>query len=147
MSNFDDSLLAATRQALHEVDPVPPDAVAAAKAVFLTRHLDAELAALVSDSARDGAVLAMRGSAPRALSFQADQRSIELEIHPDRGRIRGQIAPPAAASLTLELDGVAVETTTADELGRFVFSRIDDATTVAVRVSGDDHDLLCTFDL
>ena len=62
----DQSLLAEVRAAAAEHDPVPADVVAAAKASFTWRSIDAELAELIEDSALVGA-----GDAGRAAGVVA----------------------------------------------------------------------------
>ncbi len=148
MTDQDRDLVRTIREALAAIDGVPPEAVAAAKAVFVARDLDAELAKLIMDSARDEPVLAMRGLARRSLSFETDRRSVELEIDPERRLIRGQLAPPVSTSLTLEVDDLPVDTVVSDDLGRFLLSGVpEESTTVALRVRLDDGDVICRFDL
>ena len=84
--------------------------VAAAKAVWTWRTIDAELAELAHDSLFDEDALAgVRGASTlRALSFAAGSVFIELEVSEDRDRrgFVGQVMPrPEAANPTLVVEG------------------------------------------
>ena len=78
----DDRLVEALRRVLAEADEVPTDVVAAARAAWTWRTIDAELAALVHDSTLDVQELAgVRGAATvRALSFTVGEHYLELEV-------------------------------------------------------------------
>lgn len=148
MTDPTDAMFNRLSEALDLVDPIPDDAVAAAKEAFLTRDLDARFAALVMDSAAEFEALAMRGDILRSLSFELDGRSIELEIDRDGATVVGQLAPPLPAEVVLELDGGEVASTTTDEFGRFHFGApaLHDVS-VVVRIRAAGSEMICAFDL
>lgn len=103
----DEELGLALRAVLARVDPVPPEALAAASAALAWRDLDAALAALTSDSLMESSLAAVRGTPPRLLSFTAEQVTIDLEVTAEAGTVRmlGQIAPPQAVDYIVEYAG------------------------------------------
>lgn len=117
----DDGLLGELRERLG-ADPPPPAVVAAARAAFTLRGIDAELAALVADSEADDQSLAgVRGAADgRLLTFESAAVTIELEVSPGRdgNRVVGQLAPSGTGAVEILHSGgtTAVE---ADAHGRF----------------------------
>lgn len=128
---------------LRSVDPVPAHVDAAAKAILGWRRLDADLAELLSDSAVDSDRLAgIRGDGDpttRRLSFGSAPLELDLEVATTRdgATVLGQLAPGAAASITVERPAAAepTETVTADELGRFRLA-LPSGTTFRLVVSG-----------
>ena len=133
-----DELLAELRALVGKVDPVPDEVTAYAKAALGWRRADAELAELLSDSEVDSDRLApARGPGERReLTFRAGELEIVVEIHDaDPGvRLLGQLAPPEAATVDVQLDdGTIAATTEADELGRFR-ATLDERGTVRLRV-------------
>lgn len=119
----EDALLAALRSAASRVDPVPPRVLEAAYDALTWRRIDAELAALVEDSAEVGAVAGVRGGAsPRLLTFEADAAGVEVEVHEsaDARRVVGQVVPPRAATIEIRHASGTTEPMGVDELGRFV---------------------------
>ncbi|HWI06084.1 MAG TPA: hypothetical protein VNT54_01050 [Solirubrobacteraceae bacterium] len=122
----DDDLMAELRHVIAQVDPVPEDVRIAARAAIEWRTLEAELAALVHDSAVDEPALAVRGAAggPRTLTFEAGDLTIEVEAEPDGGdaaatlRLAGQLVPPQAADVAIR-HGDELLAVRADERGRF----------------------------
>lgn len=119
----DDSLLEELADLLRRADPVPHAVLEAARAAIEWRDLDAELAALVADSARhpDDRLALVRGvGGPRTLSFSAGAFAIELEVAVSgTGRsLVGQLVPPAKALLEVFHPGGRTEADS-DELGRF----------------------------
>ncbi|TWG12954.1 hypothetical protein FHX34_105822 [Actinoplanes teichomyceticus] len=113
----DDRLLRALTEAGASPDPTPPDVLDAARAVYTWRTVDADLAALVHDSAAAAPALAgMREEEAelRTLSFEAPGLLIELGVSP--AALLGQLVPPEPATLTL---------------------RYEDRTTVVVPVDAD----------
>lgn len=78
----DASLLAALRAELDAHDPVPTATLEAARAALSWRTVDAELAALMEDSALTGAGV-RTSSGSRALTFECDTGVIVLEVLPD----------------------------------------------------------------
>jgi hypothetical protein len=116
-----DPVLDALRAAVQRFDPVPDEVVVAAKAAYTWRTIDEELAALTFDSLVDDAVTGVRGSGPRALTFESDDVVIELEIvDSDHGRtLRGQVTGEVT-DLELDTPGDPAPVPLAmDELGRF----------------------------
>jgi len=117
----DDQLLAKLAAALDADDPMPESVIEAAKATFTWRTIDAELAALVFDSA--GAELAgVRGAdATRQMTFRTPGVEIELVVVSETTRrVVGQLVPPQNAEITLHHEAEEM-TAQADSLGRFTF--------------------------
>ena len=130
----DDKLLQDLARTVARTDPVPPSVLAAARATFTWRTIDAELAALSYDSVLDERPLAgIRGAATeRVLTFEASGVSIEVEVREDgqRRSIIAQLVPPQQADVALDhRDGTA--SVVADELGRFA---VDDIPAGPVRL-------------
>ncbi len=116
----DDALFAALRAAIDSASPVPPDAVATARAVFELSRVDSELAQLVFDSLADAVPVGMRADGEhgsRSLCFETTLLAIDVEVLPD-GSILGQIDPPAAVSSQIETSAGA-DTLRVDARGRF----------------------------
>ena len=119
----EDELLADLREA-GRLDPVPPEAVAAAKAGFMWRTIDAELAELTYDSLLDDQALAgVRSAAPaRFLSFASEPAKLTVEVEAvtegGRRRLIGQLVPTQRGHIEVRHAGGSV-TVEADELGRF----------------------------
>ena len=125
----DEQLVDVLRRALVEADEVPTEVVAAARAAWTWRTIDAELAELVHDSTVDDLALAgVRGAATvRALSFMVGRHFVELEVGEDGDRrsVVGQVTPAREDGLDLEwADGRAPERLDVDLLGRFAASRL-----------------------
>jgi hypothetical protein len=117
----DDALLLELRTlaALH--DPVPLDAVAAARSAIAYRTMDAELAELTADTSVEPRVAGVRGAAaPALLSFDAIDLTVELEVVETAGarRLLGQLVPPRPGTVQVRHRG-GTSTVTADEVGRF----------------------------
>jgi hypothetical protein len=122
----DDALLAQLRAVVNQVDPIPQAVRIAARAAIEWRTLDAELAALVHDSASEpAAALAVRGAAtaPRTLTFEAADLTIEVEaeVVDEAGGmcLVGQLIPPQPAEVAVR-HGEELIAVRADERGRFV---------------------------
>ena len=115
----DDELVDLLHNALAELDHVPRHVVEAARAAFEWRTVDAELAALLYDSATSQPAGVRAETASRQLSFAADGVEIEIlvrdaELEP---RLDIQIVPPAIRTIQIR-DGQTTATATTDELGR-----------------------------
>ena len=126
----DDELMALLKHALEDADPVPADAVRAAKEAWTWRTIDAELAALTYDSVvEEGALVGVRGTtAVRSLAFETAAVTIEVELidDGDRRALRGQVVPAFATAVVLEFsDGRPPVVMLTDELGRFGADRLD----------------------
>jgi hypothetical protein len=121
----DRELLGELRRLVTDIDPVPPEVTAFAKAALGWRRLDAELAELLSDSALEPDVLAtVRAGLARARSvtFEASGLTIELEIETAGATfvVIGQLAPAGTAAVDVQRDdGTLAASTRSDELGRF----------------------------
>jgi hypothetical protein len=117
----DDRLVEALRRALAEADEVPTEVVAAARAAWTWRTIDAELAALVHDSTLDDQELAgVRGATVRA---ELHRRRALPRAGGGRGRRppvdrRSGDAGPRAR-LILEGATAAAVDLAVDALGRF----------------------------
>ncbi|GIH05624.1 hypothetical protein Rhe02_36910 [Rhizocola hellebori] len=121
MDDDDDELIGELSQAAELADPVPPYLVDAGIAAYTFRTIDAELAALVFDSAAAGSDQLVRSERPaRMLSFETADLSIELEIIPQGEIIHlvGQILPPAVVQIDVRQPDL-VSTGSTDGLGRF----------------------------
>lgn len=120
----DEALMSELRHAIGQVDPIPQAVQIAARAAIEWRTLDAELAALVHDSAVDEASLAVRGLAagPRAVTFEVPELTIELEAEAvdETGSlcIVGQLVPPQEAEVIVRHGG-ELTVVRADGRGRF----------------------------
>ena len=122
--NQDDRLLEELRRIATDVDAVPGDITAFAKAALGWRRIDAELAELLADSALERESLALTRSAARArlLTFRASSLEIDLEIRVTASGVLllAQLDPPTNAEVEVQRDdGSVAATTHADELGRF----------------------------
>ncbi|GAA1520073.1 hypothetical protein [Kribbella lupini] len=118
----DDQLLEVLQDALTSANDVPAGLVAAGKAVYAWRTIDAELAALTYDSAWESEAVDVTRTAEtaalRRLTFASDVVSIELELTPDE--LLGQLSPPQGGTVTLVDGSDELGTTPVDEFGFFV---------------------------
>lgn len=117
----DDELLAELRILAMELDPVPPEAVAAARSAIAWRTMDAELAELTADTSIEPQLAGVRGvAAPAMLTFEAPGLAVEVEvIEVGRGRrLLGQLVPARPGAVEIRHGGGRV-TVMADEVGRF----------------------------
>lgn len=114
----DEALLAALRQAVDAMRDVPPDFVEAGKQAFAWHNVDAELAELTHDSARDSAAgVRAETAAVRALTFTSAHLGIELEVTADS--LAGRVTPAQPATVTVQpRTGDETELAT-DEIGCF----------------------------
>lgn len=116
----DDELLARLRGLAAVNDPVPAAVLTAAKGAFALRTLDDELADLLFDSLLDEALVGIRGSASRQLTFGVRDMTIDLDVDDDG--LVGQVSPSGPTVVELEmLDGSV--TGEVDDLGRFFLAR------------------------
>lgn len=120
----DDVLLAELRAVVARVDPVPPDVAAAARAGFIWRTIDAELAQLTSDSVLDADRMAsVRGPAsttPDLLTFEAGGLTVEVEATtgPKGLRLLGQLVPAQPGRVEVRHGG-GTTLVDVDDMGRF----------------------------
>lgn len=118
----DDELIARLRRLAGQVDPPPQLVLEAARAAFLMRRIDAELAELVLDSAVDAGPVLVRGPEEhgvRMLSFETDTVSIEVQVTEVDG-LRSLLGLVSGASGPVEVETVQGRSSVAlDSLGRF----------------------------
>jgi hypothetical protein len=113
----DAALVAKLDEAWSAAQQVPPEFIAAGKAVWTPRDIDAELAELIYDSEREPVAVRTDTAALRALTFASPAQTIELEV--GDAALMGQLVPPCCAEIEVEVrDGTAMSAT-ADEFGIF----------------------------
>jgi hypothetical protein len=122
------------RRIVRDVDPVPDEVFAAARAAIITRELDAELAALVADSAAmedelrfDPVRTASTEAADtRLLSFDGGGVRVELEVsgQADQLMVVGQVTGAADRGCVLEQADGRVHEVELDSLGRFLITGV-----------------------
>ncbi|MGN6333666.1 MAG: hypothetical protein ACTHOD_18780 [Motilibacteraceae bacterium] len=119
-----DELLVLLADAAALADPVPEAVLGAARAALGWRTLDAELAALVEDSA-ERPLAGVRGDGPRLLTFEADDTAVVVEVSAVGGarRLLGQLVEPRSARIEVRHPG-GTTTVDADDLGRFTAGQI-----------------------
>jgi hypothetical protein len=140
----DNELLALLDEAIRAGNEVPPDFIAAGKAAFAWRTIDAELAALVYDSDREPALTRNQTTADlRALTFASANVTIELEL--TATGLIGQVVPPVAAEVDVQTAAGVTSTVTADELGCFTIRVIPQEPFRLRCRSGDAIDVLTTW--
>jgi hypothetical protein len=146
----DDVLVGQLRRIAALADPVPDMLAQATRAAFGLRDLDARVAELVRDSAVDAPATAVRGFAPRLLSFETGDIAVECEVTTRESRrdLIGQIVGADVSLVDALVAGADVTGTDAavsagvDEHGRFsvrdlpaglvqLRCRLADGTTVA----------------
>ena len=138
----DDELMARLRDMFRAADPVPASVVDLARESFTLRTLDAELAALVEDTAGAAeedparAVAVRRAGGypePRQLTFQyfdgrtGDELVIAMQVEAVgvRRRLTGHLAPPGPAEIEMRQPAVPQgRRVEVDPLGRFVFEDV-----------------------
>ena len=115
-------LLRRLRRAAARREPVPESLVFAARELLTWRSVDVELAELLADSAVDERRTELvRGEEDtRAMSFEAGELTIEIDVVPDgaRRRLIGQLVPAEAATVEVQA-AEERRTLTADAHGRF----------------------------
>lgn len=128
MSTVDDDerLLAELGDAVRARAEVPDRFVAAGKAAFAWRTVDAELAALSYDSATSPAGAGTRAEAAslRAMTFVASTLTIELEITGDA--LLGQIVPPRPGEVSVQTRHGTQAAVPVDEVGWFAVRPVPD---------------------
>ena len=119
MSDSADELFARLKALGRQVDRVPSDVVAAARATGTWQNIDAELAELVYDSLLEGELVGVRGgAATRQLTFETPGLSLEVEVATEPTRLNGQISPPQETDIEVRhADGSFTVRT--DTLGHF----------------------------
>jgi hypothetical protein len=114
----DDELMIVLREALAADELVSPRSAEAAEAAFHWLRVDDELAELVFDSADQGVLAGMRGSAPRQLTYRFEDLLIDCEVGQEA--LLGQLIPAAPARIELWSSDGRRRTLDLDGDGRFV---------------------------
>jgi hypothetical protein len=128
MSDTSDDILIARLRTLADQTDAPPEMVLqAARAAFLMRRIDAELAELVLDSAVDAGPVAVRAGETdtvRMLSFETDSVSIEVQVT-DIDGLRSLLGLVSGASGPVEVETAAGRSSVElDGLGRFTVPNV-----------------------
>jgi hypothetical protein len=113
----DTELLDLVGQVLDSTDPVPPDAVAAARSADWA-SIDADLAELTFDSLLDESAVALRDvdSHLRSLTYIAGDRTVEIDVTADE--VVGRVEP--AGDIPVEVvQRTGRRQVRVDDLGRF----------------------------
>ena len=124
LSDRDVDLIERIRDTFAEIDPVPEDVMAAARAALgwglSAATLDAELAELIEDTSMSAAAGVRGTHAPRLVTFESESLTVEVEVSPhgNRRRLIGQIVPAGHRRLALH-SPEGVRDVDVDELGRF----------------------------
>jgi hypothetical protein len=142
----EDPLLTALRSVVSNADPVPPSVVEAARAAYVWRTIDAELAELTADSAMLTAGV-RSSSAPRLLTFEGPGVEVEVEVAQTGStrRLSGQLVPVGPAQVTVRWSGGTQEAV-ADELGRFAVERVPaGSVSLAVVRPGVEHPIVTSW--
>ena len=117
----DDRLLLELRALAIEDDPVPLEALAAARSAIAWRTMDAELAELTADTSVDVGLVGVRSAeTPVMLTFDSAGLTVEVELLEAGGRRRlmGQLVPPGPGTVEVR-HRAGVATVAVDEVGRF----------------------------
>ncbi len=141
----DEQLLDLLARALAVTDPVPDAVIEAAKASYTWRTIDAELAALVFDSAAEELVGVRSAEASRQMTFRTPGVEIELVVVSETARrIVGQLIPPQPAEIVLHHEDQS-RTVQSDNLGRFTFHDVPTGSVrLTCRLAGDDDQVVQT---
>ncbi len=118
----DDELLASLRDALHEM---PAAIVDAGKAVFTWRTVDAELAALVHDSAagrRELTTTRAERARVRELTFASPSMTVHVQVSEDA--LHGQVVPPRSGAVEVHHAAEVSATSAIDDEGWFSVSPV-----------------------
>ena len=119
----DDDLLADELAAvLRARSAMPASVLDAARAAFVWRDIDAELAVLRRDSVLE-ATAGVRGGADRQLTFEAAGLSVEVDVLDGGRRVIGQIVPPQPGQVELEGPRARADAST-DRYGQFVVADV-----------------------
>jgi hypothetical protein len=117
MSDHAEALLAELRDAMRAADEVPPRFLAAGRAAFAWRTVDADLADLTHDStALAGTRTETAGV--RSMTFVAPTLTIEVEILPDG--LAGQLVPAQPGRIEIQHPDGRPRSVSADAVGWFM---------------------------
>ncbi len=129
----DNEVLSELQALAAALDPVPSDAIAAARSAIAWRTIDAELAQLSHDVSSDPDHAGVRSSdAATLLTFEAPMLTVEIEVV-DTGagrRLLGQLIPPGQGEVEVRHRGGETNVA-ADDVGRF---RVEDVAAGPVRL-------------
>lgn len=135
----DELLLTELRRVASLLDPVPTRLVHAARESLTWRSVDAELAALLSDSVLEDerAALVRSTAGLRAVAFESTAITIELDVVATgtRRTLVGQLVPPAPAAVEVQ---TAELRTTVDADAQGVF-RVEDVPSGQMRLRVTGH--------
>ena len=134
----DELLLTELRRVALLLDPLPTRLVHAARESLTWRSVDAELAALLSDSALEDerAALVRSTAGLRAVAFESSAVTIELDVVAagSRRTLVGQLVPPAPAAVEVQTTGPRTSVD-ADAQGVFRFEDVPSGQ-MRLRVTG-----------
>ena len=115
-------LLGELRLAVAWADPLPPRLLESARAAFVWRTIDEELAHLQFDSLVGSEVLVRSdGAGAVHLSFATAEASVEIEAAGEA--ITGQVVPGSAVGVSLLAGSGQRSDTTCDQHGQFSFDQ------------------------
>jgi hypothetical protein len=114
----DETLLEELGEALRAAGRTPPSFDEASRAAFARRATGADLARLSHDSLLDDVIHLRDSDAPRIVTFEAEELSVEIEIEDDR--LVGQLIPPTPGEVALVTMEGDAGLTTADDAGCFL---------------------------
>ena len=135
----DDQLLTDLQKALADAAPADDSVVEQAKAAFVWRTVDDELASLTYDSLlADGASVRSGTSELRSLAFATGSvtGSVTVELDVSPSRIVGQLVPGRQGVIVLQSPTGEVGRVTSDEAGYFAIAAPDESL-VRVRCTTD----------
>ncbi|GAA2628732.1 hypothetical protein GCM10010399_70520 [Dactylosporangium fulvum] len=115
--NDDEQLLRELGAAVRDAARVPDSFLAAGRAAFAWRNVDAELASLTLDA--EPAATRAEPAPLRAFTFAAREIAIEVEVAEDA--LLGQIVPPRPGRIELRTGDGTTRATEVDEVGWFTF--------------------------
>jgi hypothetical protein len=111
-------LLDALKASMKARRSVPPEFIQTGKNAYAWHNIDAELAQLTYDSARDAAASMRSGAASiRALTFTSTHLTIELEVADDC--LNGQVIPTRPGTIEIQAHTGTVAVSLVDDLGSF----------------------------
>lgn len=121
----DTALLARLGELFDEIDPVPDTVIAAARASFAWRTIDAELAELQDDSAMTPLVGIRGHGDSRLLTFEAPAITVVVEVTEvgEERRLVGQVVPAGAQRVEIRHARRTVAADV-DTVGRFTADHV-----------------------
>lgn len=134
----DDGLVAELRALVARIDPVPAEALAAARSAIAWRSMDGELAHLIDESSAAPLVGIRSHDASTMLTFESSNLAVEIEVRQIGGgrSLLGQLVPGQPAEVEVRhRDGTI--SVAADEAGRFAAGPMR-AGPVSVRCTAGD---------